>query len=263
MYIVWSYHRTSSPWGGGAVPTLVRERLSEQIARDLERRMRDGALQLGTQLPAERVLAAKYGVSRLVVREAIRILEARGLVYTRQGEGTFVSPPSTARDASDILMALFDKDRLDLEVVDELLLFRRYLEIALVKLAAKRVTAHDLACLRENLAAFAQGVSRHDADAIAAADENLHCRIADIGQSRVLSRIVRVTWAALSSYQKLYFEYCEKPEIILQGLTKVVDALGVGDAEAAAQAMEALLEYGDREFAARTMGARKSASAVL
>jgi len=241
---------------------LVRERLSEQIARDLERRLREGTLQRGGQLPPERVLAAEYGVSRLVVREAIRTMEARGLVHTRQGEGTFVSPANAARDASDILMALFDKDRLDLEVVNELLLFRRYLEIALVKLAAKRVTAHDVARLRRNLAAFAEGVAHHDANAIAAADEDLHCQIADIAQSRVLSRIVRVTWAALSSYQKLYFEYCEKPEVILQGLTKVVDALEVGDAEEAAGAMEAVLEYGDREFAARTMGAHKAASAA-
>ena len=69
------------------------------IADDLRSRIRDGALRSGDQLPTEQELMADYGVSRIVVRQAIDVLRTEGLVISQQGRGTFVRqrPPQQER----------------------------------------------------------------------------------------------------------------------------------------------------------------------
>lgn len=67
-----------------------------QIADDLRSQILDGALQEGDQLPSEADLMADYGVSRIVARDAVKVLTTEGLVVKRQGSGSFVrtlSPP--------------------------------------------------------------------------------------------------------------------------------------------------------------------------
>lgn len=61
-----------------------------QIADDLRRRILDGDLQEGDQLPTAQEIMQDYGVSRIVVRSAISLLRAEGLVRTQQGSGTYV-----------------------------------------------------------------------------------------------------------------------------------------------------------------------------
>lgn len=61
-----------------------------QIADDLRQRILDGVLRSGDKLPSEAVLMAEYGVSRIVVRNAVEILKNEGLVSKEQGRGTFV-----------------------------------------------------------------------------------------------------------------------------------------------------------------------------
>ena len=67
-------------------PTIAAPpRAFEQILGALEAEISAGALEAGDRLPAERELAARYGVSRTSVREAIRVLEAMGIVSVRRG----------------------------------------------------------------------------------------------------------------------------------------------------------------------------------
>lgn len=65
--------------------TTTTPRAFEQILGALEAEISAGALEAGDRLPAERELAARYGVSRTSVREAIRVLEAMGIVSVRRG----------------------------------------------------------------------------------------------------------------------------------------------------------------------------------
>src|SRR4029453_7418963 len=61
-----------------------------QIADDLRSRILDGDLQAGDKLPSETELMSDYGVSRIVVREAVAVLHSEGLVTKHHGKGTFV-----------------------------------------------------------------------------------------------------------------------------------------------------------------------------
>src|SRR3954470_12843465 len=64
--------------------------LSDQVVAVIERRIRSGKIAPGARLPSERELCAEFGVSRIVVREAIARLKADGYVETRQGAGATV-----------------------------------------------------------------------------------------------------------------------------------------------------------------------------
>lgn len=71
----------------------VRESLPTRVHRDLSARINSGEFGVGAQLPTEKDLAGTYGVSRPVIREAISILRADGLVQARQGAGVYSLGP--------------------------------------------------------------------------------------------------------------------------------------------------------------------------
>src|SRR5258708_37727910 len=74
------------------VYTAVRtSRLYEQIVEQIEESILTGSLKPGDQLPAERDLAQRFGVSRTAVREAVKTLQEKGLVEAYSGRGTFVT----------------------------------------------------------------------------------------------------------------------------------------------------------------------------
>jgi GntR family transcriptional repressor for pyruvate dehydrogenase complex len=74
---------------------IDRRRLYQQIADDIERKILDGTIVPDSRLPGEHLLAEEYGVSRNVIREALKRLKEHGLVMIRTGSGTFVRQPGT------------------------------------------------------------------------------------------------------------------------------------------------------------------------
>ena len=84
-----------------------RERTHELVVRRIEADLFDGRISLGERLPGERGIAEQLGVSRASVREAIRVLEAMGIVRTAAGSGAdagavIVADPSLALTAETI-----------------------------------------------------------------------------------------------------------------------------------------------------------------
>ncbi|GAB2956327.1 FadR family transcriptional regulator [Amycolatopsis acidiphila] len=80
-----------------AFDPLPSARTADRIVRLLRDRIRSGELPVGDRLPSERDLCAQLNVSRLSLREALRVLEANGLIEVRMGArgGAFVTAPST------------------------------------------------------------------------------------------------------------------------------------------------------------------------
>src|SRR5687768_13788307 len=108
--------------------------LSQRVADELTERILAGSWDAGTRLPSEPELSAQFGVSRSVVRDAVRALQARGLVDVRQGFGTVVRKPSDEPYAEALFELLV---RTDLTIGD-LVAAREPLEVAVAELAAKR-----------------------------------------------------------------------------------------------------------------------------
>lgn len=87
--------------------------LYRQVLEALEQRVQSGELRDSEMLPSETALMEQYKVSRITVRQALANMEQRGLIYRRQGKGTFVRSPqmnqTLNREAKTILEALRER----------------------------------------------------------------------------------------------------------------------------------------------------------
>lgn len=116
--------------------------LSSQVVDKLENYIADMQLRPGDRLPSERELGRQLGVSRTVIREAVRALMARGLLDVRAGSGTLVRAPSPESVSKSVALLLQMRDvPLDYGKIHEV---RRLLEIEIVGLAAERRSDEDL-----------------------------------------------------------------------------------------------------------------------
>ncbi|PJI94205.1 FadR/GntR family transcriptional regulator [Luteimicrobium subarcticum] len=131
---------------------LVRTPLPEQAADALAARITAGEWAVGTTLPSEHALTAELGVGRSTVREAVRILAARGLVRARQGVGVLVTATVPPTDWDAALRSGHVAD-----VVEA----RLGVEVQAARLAALRRTPADVDTMRDALAARAAVEDRH------------------------------------------------------------------------------------------------------
>src|SRR4029453_2155937 len=124
---------------------VVPGRASEMIVDQIKLLIRDGSLKPGDRLPAERDLGEKFGVSRVTVREALRGLEANGMVTIKVGArgGAFVTAPTSARLSEGIIDLLSLSELTDKEVTEA----RQILELGIIPVVCERATEEDIADL--------------------------------------------------------------------------------------------------------------------
>ncbi|MBB4934878.1 DNA-binding FadR family transcriptional regulator [Lipingzhangella halophila] len=134
-------------------------RASQVIVDQVRMLLRDDKLKPGDRLPSERELCERFGVSRVTVREALRVLEASGLVEIRVGAhgGAFVTTPSNER-VGESLADLITLSPLTASQVTEA---RIVFELGIIPLVVERATAEDIADLR---ALVTQGQQALDED---------------------------------------------------------------------------------------------------
>ena len=169
---------------------------------------------------SEKGLAQTYGVSRTPVREAIARLVEEGLVSVYPQAGTFVS-------------------LIPFHHLPEALVVRRSLEIASARFAAERATAGRVASIRavgDNCrAALASG----DQDAFHKADDAFHAAVAEAAALPGLWRVVVRVKVQLDRFRRLIPLQARQATRILEEHAVILRAIGAGDPDAAAVAMEA------------------------
>ncbi len=166
---------------------IRRPRASGEIVDQIERAIFGGQLSPGDRLQSERELAEQFGVSRITVRDALRILEARGLVRVKVGAsgGAFVSEANVDRVAESLSTMI----RLKRMTLSELAEARTVVESATVVLAAERATAKDLALMRETVEQGREAVRERDSHLNVSMD--FHVALARAANNEVLYATVR------------------------------------------------------------------------
>jgi GntR family transcriptional repressor for pyruvate dehydrogenase complex len=139
---------TMAPSKDGAERPIFRrikahDRLFLEVVRQIEERIVRGELKPGAMLPAERIMAEQFSVSRTVIREATKALELRGLVEVQHGRGVMVVTPS-ADGVADSVVRFIKIQESPVWALHEL---RTILEVEIAALAATRRTEEDLAVL--------------------------------------------------------------------------------------------------------------------
>jgi GntR family transcriptional regulator, transcriptional repressor for pyruvate dehydrogenase complex len=159
---------------------LARIRLSEQLASRIESLILGSQLMPEDKLPSERELGEQFGVSRTAVREALKLLEERGLVEVRSGRGAFVVQPGLDSLTSALRVAL-QRQHCTLGHLDEA---RRCLEAYIAGLAARNALPADIARMEAAVEAMEENLER--AQAFVEADFEFHAAVAAATQNPLL-----------------------------------------------------------------------------
>ncbi|NDW53793.1 FadR/GntR family transcriptional regulator [Aliiroseovarius sp. PrR006] len=158
------------------------ESLADAVVAQIEDLIASGILKQGRKLPSERELAETLRVSRPKLREALHILEERGLVMIKHGEGSFVAPLT----GQAMLPALLDLYGRHEPAFFDYLEYRREQEGFAARLAARRATHADKERISEILTEIERAWKTNDADASREADFALHSAIVDASQNATL-----------------------------------------------------------------------------
>jgi GntR family transcriptional repressor for pyruvate dehydrogenase complex len=177
-------------------------RLYEQIVQQIEDSITKGTLKAGDQLPSERELALKFGVSRTAVREAVKALHEKGLVEAYSGRGTFITNGTSqaVRQSIDLMMRI---DQADGSVY--LAEVRQILEPEIAALAATRIQEPQLALMREAFAVMNEAVK--DPDAYIEADLDFHLALAEAAENPlILSLLDSIVGLLREQRMRIFFE---------------------------------------------------------
>jgi len=167
-------------------PVKRQATLSSQVAEQIQQLILSRDLKPNDRLPTERELGETFEVSRTVIREAIRTLEARGLVVSQTGSGTYVRAMQ-GKDVASSLGMFINTQRKPFSL-DALMEVRLVLEIEMVKLAAQRATEENIKQLENNLEMMCQTIS--DPDEFSKWDLEFHLVLADACNNQLFGIIL-------------------------------------------------------------------------
>lgn len=169
------------------LPHLGPTNLRDRVVGLLERRIIDGQFAAGGRLPTETQLGTQLGVSRTVVRDALRVLEARGLIEIRRGAGTRVRESSADAYVNAAAMLLIRSDL----TVGDVLEARAALESHLAVIAAQNRSEENLEQIEAALDNFAHAVDNRDPVAAARCHVEFHTELVRATRLPALDILIR------------------------------------------------------------------------
>jgi GntR family transcriptional regulator, transcriptional repressor for pyruvate dehydrogenase complex len=220
--------------------TVRVSRASQDIVQQIKDNIFAGKLTPGDRLPSEKELAEQFGLSRITVRDALRILESQGLITIKVGAGggAFVADPNM-QSANDLMTDLL---RLQGASTRELIEARLVIETSIVTYASERATAADLKLMQQTIDAARAGRAAGDSH-FTPHSVDFHIALASAAKNQVLLFTV-------NSFRTLFYETLEKllpdDQMAARAISdhqKILDAVTAHDAEQAIKLMRVHLEY--------------------
>ena len=227
--------------------------LREQVLHAIGIRIISGELQPGDVLPKEDTLSKEYGVSRTVIREAVKGLASRGLVESRPKVGTIIKPRSDWQMLDPAVLEWVAASEQNGEFMYHLAEVRTAIEPATAELAARHATPEDIARMREAYARLEESIE--DEDAWAVADLEYHEAIVAAAHNEFLAYIIRALRRPLQSKRRINIAlvdlldenmvadpYSSPQDEVLSRHREVLDAIEAGDEVEARAASNRLQE---------------------
>ncbi|GIF02747.1 FadR/GntR family transcriptional regulator [Actinoplanes siamensis] len=231
--------RSPEAAAGAPVPPAWTRRpanLAQAVTAELVSRIVDGVHPPGTALPPEPVLGDSFGVSRTVVREAVKILQEKGLVQVRQGAGTLVTAPAMWDMLDEMVLSASIAQDDGVVILDDLVVTRRLLESDMANVAARMADADTVDRLRALVDKMDTLVD--DPQTYGDQDRAFHDTIMRASGNRIARAVVR----ALESQVVNTARYVGQTDRALcvasnQGHRRVCERIAAGDPDGAAEAM--------------------------
>lgn len=219
-------------------PTWTRRpaNLATAVTAELVERIVRGVHPSGTSLPPEPVLCETFSVSRTVIREAMKVLQEKGLVQVRQGTGTTVTPPAMWNMLDELVLGATIAEDDSLAILDDLVVTRRVLESDMANVAAR--LADDKAINRLRRLVDEMDGLVNDRDAYHTHDRTFHDTVMQTSGNRIARAVVR----ALESQVVNTARYMGRTERTLcvasnRGHRTIYERIAAHDPEGAAKAM--------------------------
>lgn len=184
-------------------------RVSDQIVNQIQSQIVEGKLEEGQKLPNEQALARQFGVSRASVREALSMLESKGVVERHKNGGTFLCKYCLEK----ILAAIDIPRKLDSELFEDLYEARELLEIRVAGLACERADELDFVKIEKTLDMMQASIERGDSGI--KADILFHQCIAMATQNQVIAGLVRTLGTTLEDMRVKTLAYPGRLEACL------------------------------------------------
>jgi GntR family transcriptional regulator, galactonate operon transcriptional repressor len=212
------------------------------VVHGIGRRIVSGELATGEILPEQGELSRQLGVSRTVVREATKVLSAKGLVESRSKRGTVILPRSEWRLLDPDVLAWLTEDGLDPEFLRGMFEVRKIIEPAAARLAAERATPEELAAIRAPFEAMA---SAPDEATYLDADIRYHAMLVAATHNDHLIQLVAAFGPALQTGLRIAtrhgWEWADFLEYSIGPHREVLDAVVEHDPHRAGEAMDRLV----------------------
>ncbi|MFB9660241.1 FadR/GntR family transcriptional regulator [Glycomyces mayteni] len=212
--------------------------LAKAVTAELVQRIVRGDYRSGAALPAEHALCDAFSVSRTVVREAVKVLQEKGLVQIRQGSGTQVLPPTSWNMLDEMVLAATIEEDGTLGVLDDLVVTRRLLESDMANVAARTADRDALDRMRELVDEMDLLVD--DPESYHEHDRAFHDTVMRASGNRIARAVVRSLESQVintSSYMgRTDRSLCEASN---RGHRSIFERIAARDAEGAADAMYA------------------------
>lgn len=210
-------------------PSTVRVGAAEAVLSDLRAAIEGGELAVGERLPSEAALAAKFGVSRSVVREALRSTTTLGLTETHTGKGTFVVASEVAANPT-----------FGAYTVDALREARPHIEVPAAALAAVRRTDEQADSLRR---LFDTMLAEPDPKTWVRLDAEFHLLIAEASGNDVFAAVIAQIRDALAGQSEMVNVLPDRRQRSDIEHRSIVEAIVDGSADDASEAMRRHLQH--------------------
>ncbi|MFJ4289358.1 FadR/GntR family transcriptional regulator [Cupriavidus sp. NPDC089707] len=208
--------------------------VANQAVSLIQQWVRDGIFPVGTLLPAQRELAAKVGISRASLREAISTLQGMGVVMARPGKGVYVTAVSPAAEAQATPPWRFAATHSLIDIYQ----LRFALEGLTARLAALAISTDEIEELRQNAAAMQRAIEADAYDEASQLDYEFHTLIVTVSGNQVIREILRESAEVMRESQRLPYYRRGARNATFTEHSGIIEALAARQPEQAQRAME-------------------------
>ena len=219
---------------------IAKRKLSDEVFERLKRMIVDDDMQPGSAMPSERELMLRFGVGRPAIREAMQALANMGLVEINHGERARVLEFTAASIFRQVDQSAHIMLQRSADSLEHLKSARIFFERGMVREAAMKANAHDLAELRAILEEQRQSLS--DANRFIANDMRFHGRIAITSGNPIFVAVSEAMLGWLRSYRNEMLIWTGKEKYTLAEHEEIISHLAANDPNAAEIAMVRHLE---------------------
>ncbi len=223
--------------GCNHMQAIAKVSVVQQAENEIKKYILNDSVQIGDKLPPEKVFCEEMNIGRGSVREALRLLQAKGLVEVIQGKGAFVARKEEMKQEE--LAEWFRDNEIEVKDINEV---RMAIEPLAIRLAIERCTEKEYQRLQDIHARTMEAAKKKNGVEIAGCDEKFHTCIVESSHNKLLIALNKEIVRSLKKFREQTFKLGNNIENCIPYHTAILEAFGRKDVELAQKRLMEHLE---------------------